>query len=269
MLDRDRIYRNVYDRIEELESRVEDIRDVSRPVQVFIYENPDWQAIAGWVSTGTALRSLDGNIILDPTIPCIQIGAGGYIESADYDPGVSGFQINGGVAEFNDVTVRGTMYATTGEIGGWTIGADSLSSGTVTLDAATPAILLGAATDYFTGAGIWMGLSGGDYKMHIGDPAGDFLKWDGTDLVVTGSFIGSTTMGGTYSTEWQVNLGGTDVDVILRLNRTTGGQFLMTWNGVEPATTNKGFRPNDLGINRIAAAEPGTMWAGMVWLDVS
>jgi len=269
MLERDKLRGNALDRITELETRLEDLRDMSRPTEVIIYENPDWQQIAGWISTGTVLRSINGKIILDPGTPCIQIGAGGYIESEDFVAGTSGFQINGGVAEFNDVTIRGTIYATLGVIGGWTIGATSLSTATITLDAAVPSILLGDATDYNTGIGIWMGLSGGDYKMHIGDPAGDFLKWDGTDLVITGSFIGSTLMGGTYSTEWQVNLGGTDVDVILRLNRTTGGQFLMAWNGVEPATTNKGLKPNDLGINRISAVEPGTMWAGMVWLDAS
>jgi len=126
MLDRDKLRGNALDRITELEKRIEDLRDLSRPTEVIIYENPDWQQIAGWISTGTVLRSINGEIILDPNVPCIQIGAGGFIESEDFAAGVSGFQINGGVAEFNDVTIRGTIYAVLGEIGGWIIGATSL-----------------------------------------------------------------------------------------------------------------------------------------------
>ena len=128
MLERDGTYNDVIDRIERLEARVEDIRDVARPSEVIIYENPEWQALAGWVSTGSVLRSLDGEIILDPTIPMIQVGTGGYIQSEDFVAGTSGFQINGGTAEFNDVVVRGTIYADLGEIGGWVIGANTLTA---------------------------------------------------------------------------------------------------------------------------------------------
>jgi len=49
------------------------------------------------------------------------------ISSANFITAVSGWVINGdGNAEFNNVTVRGTIYATLGEIGGFTIGSDSL-----------------------------------------------------------------------------------------------------------------------------------------------
>ena len=145
-LERDSIYNDLLDRVERLEARVEDIRDLARPTEVVIYETPDWQQIAGWVSTGTVLRSLNGEIVLDPTIPRIRVGAGGYIESADFDPGVAGFQINGGVAEFNDVVVRGTIYADVGEIGGWTIGAAELTGGDATLHS-TGYLLLGTGND--------------------------------------------------------------------------------------------------------------------------
>lgn len=52
----------------------------------------------------------------------------GDLESVNYDPGVAGWQIlNNGQAEFNDtVTINGTINATDGSIGGFTIAADKL-----------------------------------------------------------------------------------------------------------------------------------------------
>lgn len=128
MLERDSVYNSVLDRIDRLEAQIEDLRDVARPGEVITVEQPEWQALAGWVSTGTVLRDVTGKIVLDPTIPRIRIGAGGYIESEDFVAGVSGFQINGGTAEFNDVVVRGTIYATLGAIGGWIIGTHTLTA---------------------------------------------------------------------------------------------------------------------------------------------
>ena len=45
MLERDQTYNDVLDRIERVEARVEDLRDVARPTEVIIYENPEWQAL--------------------------------------------------------------------------------------------------------------------------------------------------------------------------------------------------------------------------------
>ncbi|OWT55280.1 phage tail tip fiber protein [Candidimonas nitroreducens] len=58
-----------------------------------------------------------------------QIAVGEYIESTGYLSGVSGFHISGaGTAEFNNVIVRGTVYATAGQIGSNTIDADGIHS---------------------------------------------------------------------------------------------------------------------------------------------
>lgn len=46
-------------------------------------------------------------------------------------------------------------------------------------------------TSYTNGLGIWMGQVGGSYKMRIGNPAGNSLTWDGTNLTIVG--------GGTFS----------------------------------------------------------------------
>lgn len=57
---------------------------------------------------------------------------GNYIQSTNYVTGVSGWSINkNGNAEFNNVTVRGTVYATNGEFTGTVYATDGVFSGTV------------------------------------------------------------------------------------------------------------------------------------------
>lgn len=146
MLERDKTFNDILDRIEAMEARLEDLRDVSRPAEVVVVEQPEWQALAGWVSTGSVLRDIDGKIILDPNIPRIQIAADGYIESADFVTGVSGFQIDGGMAEFNNVVIRGTIYADAGEIGGWTITASTIEKNNAVL-ASAGYLTLGSGND--------------------------------------------------------------------------------------------------------------------------
>ncbi|HUS87957.1 MAG TPA: hypothetical protein VMW91_01075 [Desulfosporosinus sp.] len=51
------------------------------------------------------------------------------IQSGNFVQGSTGFQIkDNGDVEFNNLTVRGTVYATAGEIGGWSISSDSIYS---------------------------------------------------------------------------------------------------------------------------------------------
>ena len=46
----------------------------------------------------------------------------------------------------------------------------------------------GGQTDFNTGTGYFLGLSGGDYKFSIGSPASNYMTWDGTYLKLKGSF---------------------------------------------------------------------------------
>jgi hypothetical protein len=108
------------------------------------------------------------------------IAVGEYIESAGYDPGVDGWRINGsGDAEFNDVVLRGTLYASGGLIGGITIGSTNIRSG---------------QTAFHTGTGFWLGIDGSTPKFSIGNPSGNYMYWDGTDLVVNGEFTGTVNL---------------------------------------------------------------------------
>lgn len=110
-------------------------------------------------------------------------------ESPNFEDGVDGWRIRAsGDVQLNDVVSRGTIYSEQGEIGGWIIGATSLTAGSITLESSTPDIAIGGATAYMTGTGIWMGNDGGTYKMHIGDPDAKHARWDGEAMYVSGLY---------------------------------------------------------------------------------
>jgi hypothetical protein len=257
---RDFVAGDLLDRVATLEEQVRELQEYALSPQsaATAQEQGDWASISGWVITGDAIRDVEGRIVLSVTEPMIQVASGGYVQSDDYDAGTSGFQINGGTAEFNDVTVRGTVYASAGEIGGWTItsghlyagtgasragmhpasypfyagdetpanapfrvtpagaltatdatvtgtvtaaagaiggwtiGATTLTAGSIVLNSATPAIMLGAATAFGSGIGIFEGNDGGTYKWRVGNPGGYRASWDGTTFYVNGSVTSSS-----------------------------------------------------------------------------
>jgi hypothetical protein len=126
----------------------------------------------------------------------------------------------------------GRVVSSQGQIGGWTIEATAFSAPGATLDAGTPALKLGGATGYMSGTGFWVGKDAdGVYKLHIGNPAGDHLRWDGANLTITGYFIGSADIGSTRSAQFLINSARQDVTVGLVLGRTTGGDASLTWDG--------------------------------------
>ena len=85
------------------------------------------------------------------------------IRSSNYVAGVSGWQVDSdGNAEFNNVTVRGTIYATAGTIGGWTIGATTLTGGNATLGS-TGVLTLGTSNDVAI-----MSAADATYRLWIG-----------------------------------------------------------------------------------------------------
>jgi hypothetical protein len=65
----------------------------------------------------------------------------------------------------------------------------TLTAGNITLD--TSGFIRGGSTAYDTAIGFWLGYSGAAYKFSLGDPAGNKLTWDGTNL--------NTVGGGTFS----------------------------------------------------------------------
>jgi len=83
-----------------------------------------------------------------------------------------------------------------------------------------------------TGTGIWMGNDGGTYKMHLGNPAGDHMRWDGNELYITGTFVGDSDIGATDSDTFIINADSDDVIAGLTLRRPDRDATL-TWDGNE------------------------------------
>ena len=67
----------------------------------------------------------------------------------------------------------------------------AMTAGTVTID--TAGYVRGGQTDYNTGTGFFLGYSGAAYKFSVGNPAGNYIAWDGTTLVIIGNQVIVTT----------------------------------------------------------------------------
>lgn len=120
------------------------------------------------------------------------------VQSGAFKTGVSGWSLNpDGSIEAQSAVIRGNITALSGAIGGWSIVSNTLKSGAVTLDAGNKQLLFDLATAPLTGKGIFIGLSGGVYQFRAGDPDGDYILWNGTDLSITGAFNATSgTIGG-------------------------------------------------------------------------
>ena len=69
---------------------------------------------------------------------------------------------------------------------GYTVTKKNFGSGRE-VDTGTNGHLRGGQTTYNTGTGYFLGYHGTAFKFSIGNPSGDYLTWDGTNLVFTGS----------------------------------------------------------------------------------
>ncbi|RLB10834.1 MAG: hypothetical protein DRG39_05455, partial [Deltaproteobacteria bacterium] len=161
----------------------------------------------------------------------------GYVTAGTAKFGVDVTAGNDGIwLDANNYWYTTGMKATAGTVGGWTLGTDKLSAGSITLDADStyPSIRMGDATGFMSGTGIWMGKhTDGNYTVHIGNPNDQYLKWDGSDLTITGAYIGGSDIGATTANTFTINDDANDVNVQLILDRTTGGPATLQWDGSE------------------------------------
>ncbi len=124
-------------------------------------------------------------------------GVSGALQIGTYESGVSGdikispagiigrnsagnntFTLDGTTG---NATFAGILAATGGTFG-------AITGGSITLD--TSGFIRAGQTAYNTGTGFWMGWDssgGGSYKFSLGNPAGDYLYYDGTNVVIKGS----------------------------------------------------------------------------------
>lgn len=82
----------------------------------------------------------------------------------------------------------------------------SVTAGSFTLDAT--GFIKGGATSYAAGTGFWMGYDTTTYKFRIGNPAGDYLSWNGSSLIVHGGglFTGSLAIGTKFAVDSSGNV---------------------------------------------------------------
>lgn len=73
---------------------------------------------------------------------------------------------------------------TAGKLAVIDLSAITTSTGTLTVGAG--GYIRGGQTDYNTGTGFFLGYSGGNYVFSLGDPNGDKITWDGSNLHVSG-----------------------------------------------------------------------------------
>ena len=115
-----------------------------------------------------------------------------------------------------------------------TLSALTASLGTVTINASGWLVTSGV-TGYGTGtSGVFMGYEGGVYKFRVGNPAGNYIGWDGSNLTVIGPQFtlsgGTATFSGALSAAtgtFAGNLsaaGGTFVGTLDVKSATTGAR---------------------------------------------
>ena len=100
------------------------------------------------------------------------------------------FTINAstGLATFNNAVVRGTVYATAGQIGGITIADSAVRAG---------------QTAYNLGSGFYLGADG---RLSLGNSTGNRMVWDNTNLSIVGALTATTIS--TNSGNFSVNASG-------------------------------------------------------------
>lgn len=83
-----------------------------------------------------------------------------------------------------NLSITGSISASSGFIGGWTIGSTTITGGNVTLDSAGN--VRAGQTAYNTGTGFWLGVVSSVAKFSLGVSSGNFFTWDGTNLLMVG-----------------------------------------------------------------------------------
>jgi hypothetical protein len=122
---------------------------------------------------------MSGDITWNTTTGAITGGSGVLL----YRLGILG--VKSGVTKFSldingDANFAGTLSAAIGSLG-------AITTALITLDSS--GYIRGGATDYLTGVGLFLGYSGGAYKFSVGNPAGDFIAFNGSILTVTASQV--------------------------------------------------------------------------------
>jgi hypothetical protein len=141
---------------------------------------------AAYIRNGTITNAKIGNAAIDDAkianlsaskIIAGSIAVGEHIQSAGYIPGSEGWRIGGnGVAEFSNAVVRGTVFASAGEIGGNSLGSTFIQSSNYSAGSAGWRLqsdgALEANTGTFRGSIVGGNVMGGDFTSYNWPPSG-------------------------------------------------------------------------------------------------
>lgn len=148
----------------------------------------DTGTVGGWTLGATSFTAGTGGT----TVGLDSGGSNPAVYAGSATPASAPFRVtNTGDMTATSATITGAITATSGSIGGWTINATSLSSGSFTIHGGNEEIEIGSATAPLTGTGIWAGNNGGTYEFRAGNPAANYIHWDGSSLTVVGSVSGT------------------------------------------------------------------------------
>lgn len=153
---------------------------------------------AAYIKNGTITNAKIGNAAIDDAkvanlsaskILAGSIAVGQYIQSTGYIAGSAGWRINGdGTAEFSGVIVRGTVYATAGQIGGNSIDASGMQSATYTAGASGWRLASNGTGQI---GGLTVGTNYIQSNNYVAGSAGWKLGNDGTLEASSGTFRGA------------------------------------------------------------------------------
>lgn len=217
----------------------------------------DWSYISNVSITNADIVSLSfDKITAASNGASLVIGASGSVSSANYSAGTTGFQILGtGAAEFNNVTVRGTVEASAGSFSGTLTlgGVINFTSGGIIRTASSGrrveliATTTGVTTlDYYNAGGAVFG------RLYSDSSMGNALSL---------SALGSLTLRG--DTTIQLIAGGGSNITVLDNN-----QLLLGTNG-SAATPASAFASDpDTGTYRVGANVWGVSTGGTISLQV-
>lgn len=83
-----------------------------------------------------------------------------------------------------------------GALGGLMAGSRELVHGNIHIQGIDERILVGeSVTAPLEGIGVFIGKDGDDYEFRVGDPDGNYIHWDGTDLTIKGDMTAGSITG--------------------------------------------------------------------------
>lgn len=156
----------------------------------------------------------------------------------------------------------------------WNGSTLSLNGGS--FDVSTTGNVRGGQTDYNTGTGFFLGYSGGAHKFSIGNPAGNYLAWDGSSLTINGKINGQLIQSfNDYDFDQLLCPNGTWTDLQSRTITTTDGSTV-TFNLLvyqTSGTTKFRFKRDSTVLFTIPKGGDGTLhftgdhWIFLSWTD--